>query len=101
MSAWAFAIPPSFFTGIAVGVAAVDPPPIPVSGAVTVAAGGGRSWLFPLVAVVAVSGDGDVNGNAAAATGGAELVWSTFRAVVDSEIAPDLNFGFGLAWIPV
>jgi len=25
------------------------------------------------------------------------IVWSTFSAVVDSEIAPDLNFGFGFA----
>ena len=29
------------------------------------------------------------------------LGWPTFRAVVDSEIAPVLNLGFGLAWIPV
>ena len=29
------------------------------------------------------------------------FVGSTFSAVVDSEMAPDLNFGFGFAWIPV
>lgn len=29
------------------------------------------------------------------------FVGSTLRAVVDSEIAPVLNFGFGFAWIPV
>lgn len=69
----------------------------------------GCSVLFALVDVVVEGANGDGNGNAA--LGAAlfwsailcteVLLWSTFSAVVDSEMAPVLNLGFGFAWIPV
>lgn len=90
----------------AAAAATVDPlTPVSVAGAMAACC----SFPFPLVDVVeGANGDGHGNGNAApgvvlfwSALRTEVLVWSTFRAVVDSEIAPDLNLGFGLAWIPV
>ena len=105
LSAWAFAKPTSFFWVLATAAAAaVDPlTPVSVVGAMAACC----SCPFPRVEIVeGASGDG--NGNAAlgavlfwSALRTEVLVWSTFSAVVDSEIAPDLNLGFGLAWIPV
>lgn len=92
--------------GAAAAAATVDPlTPVSVAGAMTACC----SFPFPLVDVVeGANGDGHGNGNATpgvvlfwSALRTEVLVWSTFRAVVDSEIAPDLNLGFGLAWIPV
>lgn len=57
-------------------------------------------WSWALVAVTLLMSVIE-EGIAVAAPGVSLLVWPTFRAVVDSEIAPVLNFGFGLAWIPV
>lgn len=59
-------------------------------------------WSWPLVVVVTLLMSATEEGTAeAVAPGVSLLVWPTFRAVVDSEIAPVLNLGFGLAWIPV
>ena len=59
-------------------------------------------WSWPLVVVVTLLMSATEEGIAEAAPGvSLLLVWPTFRAVVDSEIAPVLNLGFGLAWIPV
>ena len=81
---------------------AVDPP-TPVS---VRAAAAACSAPFPLAAIVEVAIG--ANGNAAlgavlfwSALSTEAFVWSTFSAVVDSEMAPVLNLGFGFAWIPV
>lgn len=68
---------------------------------------GGCSWLLPLIATAEFA-EVDCNGNEApreaffssvVRTEG--LLWSTFKAVVDSDIAPVLGLAFALAWIPV
>lgn len=110
-SAWAFVNPPSFFSVVVVATVDAAEPPTPVSTAA--ATTDGWSWPLPLAVTVkgtSMDGDGDGDGSGKAAPGpmifwsalSADVLdWSTFSAVVDSEIAPVLNLGFGLAWIPV
>lgn len=91
-----------FITGASEEVAE---PLIPVSVTVLEAAFVDWSWL-PLTTVLVVGANGDGNGTAApvapffcSVLRTEVLVWPTFKAVVDSEIAPFLNFGFGfIAW---
>ena len=97
-------VKPSFLRAVpAIPTRAVPLTPVSVVGAVDCC-----SWLLlPFVAVVdRASGDGNDNAAPLAAffwsTLRTEVLdWSTFNAVVDSQIAPDLNLGFGFAWIPV
>lgn len=105
MSACAFANPLSLLWGIANAAGAVDTPPPPISVGAPIA---GCSVPFALADVVE-GANGDGCGKAALGAAlfwsallcAEGLLWSTFSAVVDSEIAPVLNLGFGFAWIPV
>jgi len=104
LSAWALAVPMSLFCGAwaAETTAAAEETLADDSVRTPTTA---WSWLVPLAPVV----EGNDSGGKAAPDGMVLLsalstevfVWSTFRAVVDSVIAPLLNFGFGFAWIPV
>lgn len=110
-SARALVNPPSFFSVVVIATVDAADPPTPVSTAA--ATTDGWSWPLPLAVTVkgtSMDGDGDGDGSGKAAPGpmifwsalSADVLdWSTFSAVVDSEIAPVLNLGFGLAWIPV
>lgn len=107
LSATTFVVP-SFLRAVAVVPPAIPTTAVPLTPVSVVGTIDCCSWLLPPFPDVVERTSGDSNGSAAPlaaffwSTLTAEVLdWSTFNAVVDSQIAPDLNLGFGLAWIPV